>query len=191
MRRPRTLRAWRGLWGLARQHPRPLTAAPPHSPAQRHPKAGALQEPHHPQCLQPRREPHAHPTIQDAPAEGEGREGGCRPRAALGQPGAPSPRLRGFCLLAAPGHLRAGRGWGRPGGQEAQEGPGCVLSLFPDRLCPPTASSPETDLAPPPDGRVLGGPLARCGALRLCSACRHGGGGEARQGGDGRGECHP
>ena len=144
---PRTLGAWRRVRGLTGQRLKPLTAAaaPPPSSTQRHPEAGTLQEPHRPQRLQPRREPHAHPTVQDAPAEGEGCEGGHRPHAAPGWPGAPSPRLRGFCLSAAPGHLRAGCGWCRPGGQEAQEGPGCVLG----RLCPRAASSPETGPAAP------------------------------------------
>lgn len=59
------------------------------------------------------------------------------------------------------------------------------------RLCPRATSSPKTGLASPRGGRGLGGPLPRPRALRLCSACRHGGGGEARQGGDGRGERHP
>lgn len=58
---------------------RPLTARPPHSPAQRHPEAGALPQPHGPQCLQPGREPDPHAPLEDASAEGEGREGGRAP----------------------------------------------------------------------------------------------------------------
>lgn len=62
-----------------RLHRAPDGHRPLHSPAQRHPEAGALQKPHDPQCLQPGRESDPHPAVEDTPAQGEGREGGSAP----------------------------------------------------------------------------------------------------------------
>lgn len=75
----RGTQTWQETSRLCWSPPRATDRRPPRSPPQRHPEASALQKPHHTQCLQPGRESHPHPALEDATAEGEGRQGGPPP----------------------------------------------------------------------------------------------------------------
>lgn len=96
----RGTQTWQETSRLCWSPPRATDRRPPRSPPQRHPEASALQKPHHTQCLQPGRESHPHPALEDATAEGEGRQ--------------------------AARHFRAGHGGRRPRSKEEEEDAGCV-----------------------------------------------------------------